>query len=309
MSPVRASTSGFALVGTLWLVLGLTALAFLTAGVARESVATVRNRGNATRAEWLARGCAAALLSEINAALARAESANVWEDAWRSLDDVVALRGATVGAECQVDLCPVGLLVDVNSVGRDGLRRALDAMGAGPAADSLADAILDWRDPDDEPRRLGAEEPWYRRRERWGPRNESFASVKEIRLVRGAEGLAGLDTLLGVEPGRILITRAPLAVLAALPGMSPELLWALEAARRERPPTTIHELAQRLPPLLADSLRALAPTLVSLATFAPDAWLLRVEASVGSPPVRSYLEMRVQPAGGWAVPAWQRRGP
>ncbi len=103
--------------------------------------------------------------------------------------------------------------------------------------DSLVDAILDWRDVDNIARPLGAERVWYETQRRVAPRNGPFADVRELRRVCGYDDavahVPALDTLLSVEPGRIVPDRAPVAVLASLPGLGPEALGRV-AERRSR---------------------------------------------------------------------------
>jgi type II secretory pathway component PulK len=51
----------------------------------------------------------------------------------------------------------------------------------------VADAIVDWRDPDDNPGMMGAEYDFYvNRRAGYEPRNGSFRSIAELELVAGA---------------------------------------------------------------------------------------------------------------------------
>ncbi|MGA1392156.1 MAG: hypothetical protein ACO38W_03265, partial [Phycisphaerales bacterium] len=50
----------------------------------------------------------------------------------------------------------------------------------------VADAIIDWRDQDDEVTGIGAEEEWYRNRGTgYAPRNEDFRHLAELELVAG----------------------------------------------------------------------------------------------------------------------------
>lgn len=60
----------------------------------------------------------------------------------------------------------------------------------------VADAIIDWRDQDDEVTGIGAEEEWYRNRGTgYAPRNEDFRHLAELELVAGVspERLRGED--------------------------------------------------------------------------------------------------------------------
>jgi general secretion pathway protein K len=80
----------------------------------------------------------------------------------------------------------------------DALPRLLRVLGLDPA---LADGILDWVDPDDEPRPAGAERDWYlAHTPPRVPRNAPFATVGEVGMVRGVDAavLARLRPYIGV---------------------------------------------------------------------------------------------------------------
>ena len=54
---LRSTRRGFALVVVLWVVVGGTTIALITADIARDAMGTARNRANESRAYWLAYGC------------------------------------------------------------------------------------------------------------------------------------------------------------------------------------------------------------------------------------------------------------
>ena len=63
-------------------------------------------------------------------------------------------------------------------------------------SDDVIDAIIDWRDDDDEVSLLGAETEYYQNRnKRYEPRNDDFRSLAELELVAGvwSESLRGED--------------------------------------------------------------------------------------------------------------------
>ena len=128
------------------------------------------------------------------------------------------------------------------------------------SADSLVDAILDWRDADDEPRQNGAERAWYQGQQRFTPRNGPIADVRELARIRGLDHLSALDSVFGVEPGRIPVGRAPRAVLMALPGFTEELVDRIAELRERRAlPPDLLTLAGGLSPSARDSLAARSP--------------------------------------------------
>lgn len=88
----------------------------------------------------------------------------------------------------------------------------------------LADAIEDWRDPDDLPRLYGAEIDEYDRAGYpYGPANQAFQSVDELQQVVGMsfELFGQVENLLTVHGrgGQVNPAFAPAEVLAAMPDM------------------------------------------------------------------------------------------
>jgi type II secretory pathway component PulK len=171
----------------------------------------------------------------------------------------------------------------------------------------LVEAILDWRDSDDSVRARGAEREWYDGQHRTGPRNAALAAVEELHLVRGFERASEIDSLAGVESEKIVLSRAPVAVLAALPGVGPEAIARLTERRAAGLP--IRDVAQ-----LADALSLPARAvllanyaeLARLTTVSPEAWTIISRFTAGKPAVTATLELRVMYAGG-RVAIVQRR--
>lgn len=103
-------------------------------------------------------------------------------------------------------------------------------------AESIAAAILDWRDPDHRVRPGGAEDRHYRAAgEVFGARDGAFLSVAEINQVLGVdarlyERLAPLVTVYSWAPQVDPMT-APREVLLAVPGLDAAAVEAFVAAR------------------------------------------------------------------------------
>lgn len=115
-------------------------------------------------------------------------------------------------------------------------RQLLQALGL---PDTLAPAIADWIDPDDNPREgEGAEDDYYSRLPQpYRTANQPLADVSELRLVRGVtpQVLAKLRPYVAALPREALINANT---------MSPTLLSALLPALT---PTTARELAAQVP--------------------------------------------------------------
>lgn len=295
---------GFVLLAVLWVMVGVSAVGFGLALVARRAAGAAHNRRAATVAMWLAEDCASRAESAIGSALKRSNddsvsNADVVQRSWSQLDDAVAASRDLSEAPCTLTMRPTGTTIDVNTANDSMLVRLFSALGEAPAvADSLADAILDWRDPDDVARPNGAEAAWYLARRRQPPRNAAFADVRELSRVRGLERRTGLDSVLGVEQDRIVLDRAPLAVIAALPGFTNEAVAQVADHRaRGAPIPDLLSLGAELSAAGRAALLADYPDLVRLTTSEPDAWLLTARGVAGTPAVTQVIELRLVRAG------------
>ena len=217
---------------------------------------------------------------------------------WDNLDRVVG-RAVAPRSDCEVALRAAGMRLDVNTASREMLDSLLSRLGfAATARDSLIDALMDWRDSDDVPRPHGGEHAWYEARGLQSPRNGPLADVRELARVRGFGRISGLDTLLDVEPARIAMSRAPLLVLEALPGIGPEGAERLMAMRIEGTP---YREPVAFSGSLGESARAAVferfSELSAMTAASPDAWILTSKASMGSPRVTVVVEYRFVRAG------------
>jgi general secretion pathway protein K len=131
--------------------------------------------------------------------------------------------------------------IDINTADQLTLKNLL--MGAGveeAVAEELADAIADWRDPDDLPSLKGAEDDDYRAVGLpYGPRNAPFETLSEIQQVLGMN----YDIYMKIEPAITLYSGrgspsaayAPLEALMAMPGMTEDYARELIAQRQQIP--------------------------------------------------------------------------
>jgi general secretion pathway protein K len=302
--PRRAARRGFVLLAVLWVMVGVTALGLALTLAARRVIAAARNRRAATAAEWVAEDCLERSRAVIADALgAQTPAADGARRGWRALDDVLRDAPLLTARGCDVRLRGAGWALDVNAADAEQLVRFFTALGVPTwRADSLVDAVLDWRDPDEVSRPAGAERAWYAGQGRRAPRDGPFANVRELARVRGLEvwsgALAGLDTLVGVEPGRIDLNRAPLAVLASLPGLGAEALARLAEHRvRGAPVADVLALSAELSPSARAALVARYADLVRLTTTEPDAWIVTSRARAGQPSITAAIEVRFVRAG------------
>ncbi len=161
------------------------------------------------------------------------------------------------------------------------------------AVDSLVDALLDWRDPDQVPRSLGDESS----RNRNGP----LADVWELRYVRGfTDSLVGtLARVLTTRgTGAINVNAAPQEVLATLPGMTEETARTLIMHRGEAPLPNADVLAGLLSPSSRRALLASYPEFVRSATFAAPQLVGIVTGGVRGAPLVARVMLTVVPVAG-----------
>lgn len=293
---------GFALLATLWIIVGIAVLAAAGSAAARGGLATARNRASIRRAAWRAEDCLERSRASIAAAL---DSSDGWR--WRDLREA----STVVRSDCRATIVAGGALLDVNDADADRLRRLLQAQGIAPAAaDSLVDALLDWRDTDDVPRSFGAERAWYAAHLRAPPRNGPFGHAEELRLVRGFESRADLTAFLSVESGRTPLDLAPLPVIASLPGFTSETVARVAEMRlRGERVTDVLALGARLSPASRDSIVAHYAELQPLSTTEPDAWLLTATGWSGTPAVKATVDVRLARAGTRAAIVRRRASP
>jgi type II secretory pathway component PulK len=294
---MRSDRDGFALLAVLWVIVAVSALALMAQLAARESVAAARNREELTRAAWRAEECGERARAAVSATLRAARLDGPSGASWNRIPAAVAESPLTQG--CEITVRAAGTAIDANTADAETLHRLFQAMGATPeTADSLRDALLDWRDLDHEPRPSGAEADAYARAGRFAPRDGPFADPAELRRVRGFERFPGVDSLLGVEPGRIPLGQAPLPVLAALPGFTPQAVARIAELRLRG--EAVPE-AMALGGSLADAPRAelmrRGQELALLTTNVPEAWVVTARARVGAPPVTAAIELRLVRAG------------
>lgn len=295
----RTGSCGFALLAVLWVMVGVAALGALATVAARESIAAGRNRINLTLAAWRAEGCAESARAAIAEVLRGARGDTPNESAWNDLDGTVLALPSIAYSDCEVTLRAAGAALDVNTAGARQLRSLFTALGVGSArADSLTDALLDWRDANDVARPSGAERSWYEMRLEHTPRNGPLASPAELLLIRGFGEVGRVDSLLGVEPGRVPLGHAPLLVLASLPGFTDETLHVI-AERRSLGAAvpSLVQLAAGLSTASRDSLMKHQAELAGLVTVEPEAWILTSHATEGRPAIRATLEFRMVRAG------------
>jgi general secretion pathway protein K len=262
--------SGFALLAALWLLVALS-VASLALGVAtRSRRLAAANLSEQVRAAAAARAGVEQLRGRLERRLAAATTAPL--DPWRGADSLMADTLVVADARAIVRVHDVGTALHLNRASEDDLRRFFIALRVDAGdADRLAQAIADWRDPDDLHRARGAERDAYLAAGAPAlPRNGPFQTVAELLSVRGMtpaiyERARPLLTLLGT--GQVNLNLADRPVLLALPGMTEEAVAVLVRYRRQRRTIgSITDLERDLSPGARRELTAALPALLSRTT-------------------------------------------
>ncbi len=219
---------GLALLTVLWMLAMLSALVIGLGAAARTETHLTRNLVEASRARHLAE---AGVERAVLALLDEREAINLRPDGSRGVE--FRLGGGAVRAAV-IDECGK---IDINTGWGELLRGAVQVAGPGGRdSDALTDAILDWRDPDDQRRPRGAERREYERANLPGPRNAPFVAVEELQQVIGMtpEIYRKLEPIItvsclqaGIDP-RV----APAGALRALPGVRDREVEEVLTARR-----------------------------------------------------------------------------
>jgi type II secretory pathway component PulK len=278
---------GVALLATLWLLVGLSAVTAASVAAARHVTLGLRNRAWLLRAHWAREACLGILLARSAAGGENGLHAPTGQALPR-----VDLGG---GIWCEAVWEPTGQRLNVNTAGFESLTRLL----GDPEA---AAALLDWRDADSLPRPGGAERDWYRSARRRTPRNGHFAAIEELAFVRGFDSAraAALERWLTARPGELLDpNHAPLQLLAVLPGIGEEALGVASELRRRRfELESWGDLARHLSQAAAAHLRAAETELGHVAAFGPQPRWIRIRAGLVGTPLTSESAVAVQTARG-----------
>ena len=237
------ASRGLALLSVLWVTGLLAAMAASFASSSRTEARLAYNQVENAKAEALAdAGIHRAVLGLLDLEP---------ETAWRADRTTYAL---TLGeGEVRVQIEDEDGKIDLNGAPLELIEGLLLALGMPDAeARAMAERIGDFRDVDDEPEPFGAEDPAYVEAGLGrGAADRPFGAESELLHVLGMSRElyelvrpnvtvhSGAD---GVDP-----TRAPLPVLRALPGMTHELIEAMQAARETADPLLVLETLP-LPP-------------------------------------------------------------
>lgn len=222
----RARTGGFVVVAVLWILAALATLASIYAVYVINTAIALTVHDERLQAEGLVTAGIELAAYQI--------SAN--RESWPARGKFAFRMG---DAGVTVEFFTESGRIDVNVASKDLLAGLFTGLGAPrAAAEGYAERIIAWRTP---PGASNADEASNYRSAglRYVPRGGPFPHVNELYLVRGLpqallERALPFLTVYSGQPTVNLFAAAP-EVLAALPGMSPEMLFQV-LAQRERAP-------------------------------------------------------------------------
>ena len=231
-----------ALLTALWLVVAIAAVVLEFSLEAKER----RRLGIDTAERGIARAAAAGALAEVHAKLdyalriaptGRANVANLRaSDPWLDVDSLYSGRYRVDSIEVDVRARDLGTQLNINNLDEAELRTFFSfVLSDFTRADQLAQAIMDWRDPDDLPHARGGEKDEYVKAGLLTlPQNAPFREVEDLLQVMGMtpEIYAATSRYLTTRgSGFVNLNTAPAAVLRVLPNMTDALLAQILSLR------------------------------------------------------------------------------
>jgi general secretion pathway protein K len=309
---------GFALVAALWLLIAFSAIGLelgLRARTQRLGAANAVEGAQAAAAAWGG-------LDEVRARLAsrmaaarsfRTADPNILLDPWGRPDSMSVGPMPVGAARVMVIVRDAGATLHLNLGTERELLALLSALRIDfGQADRLAQAIVDWRDPDDLRRGRGAERDDYAKQGRAvRPANRAFGSISELNDVMGMtpalyERVRPFLSLRGT--GRINVNAAPRPVLLTLPGMSDALADLIIARRNNgRPVRRLDDLLLELPEGPRALLQARQMDWQNRAVFETRELMVTSEGRLEGSPVRVRVQGHLVRAGDQAILVWSGR--
>lgn len=216
---------GFALILVIWALVLLVSLGSGFSYALRHEVRAASDLETTARAE----AAATAALHATVLKLAERDPDLAWQA------DGLKRQVRWPDANIDVTVTPESGRIDINRAPPDVLLGLFTQFFAANEAERLSDAVIDWRDKDDDPRPDGAERREYATAGLRGPANAPFSSVRELRQVLGfnrqvVEAVADYLTVYSGTP-RIDASSADLVALLSVPGIDRDVAEQFIAQR------------------------------------------------------------------------------
>jgi general secretion pathway protein K len=321
----RYSEQGAVLLLVLWVLLAMSMLALSFSAAIRTEVNAARNTVDQKQAFYLSRaGIEYAAFKIIEAQSAFSQAQQALDQGFEGISPVqsglVMLELEEGGAE--VEIIDETGKININLAPGHLIYNLLITVGVGAGeADIITDSIEDWRDPDDYNRANGAESDYYLSLpEPYRAKNGFLDVPEELLLVRGItpeiyygrKGLGpsgerveyyGLQKYLTTFTtiNRINVNSAPVAVLAAIPGLDYEAALRIEAMRQGGPITNVTEIMERIPGLPMEATSYLSTFRSSVYTLVSHG---RVRDSAVTSRIRTVIRVDQGGRKGYSVLYW-----
>lgn len=186
------NNKGMILIAVLWMIAVMTAIAAIVGQTSRLNMKMAASATDEVRCKWACRAGTESAIAILAEDLRASDCLlDTWSDSDKDFNDVELER-----CRYTVRVTDEAGKLNINTVTKDQLM-ALPYM-----EESIADAILDWRDNDDEPQTQGAEAGYYENLPiPYKIRNGPFRTIRELLRVKGVteDLLYGEDTNLNGE--------------------------------------------------------------------------------------------------------------
>lgn len=214
------ANKGFALIVVLWVVTLLTIMASSFALTIQRETKIIGDLKEKAQASALAE-------AGINYAISMLLNNNT-EQGWKANSSLYEIKFS--GKRIRILIADESGKVSINKASKEQLQQLFSALAVeNELADSLSDAILDWRDKNDLLRLNGAEKQQYEEAGlKYSPRNDVFKSAEEVQMVMGmtAKIYSQLEAMISVyiQNENINPTTATREMLLALPDANEDLV-------------------------------------------------------------------------------------
>jgi type II secretory pathway component PulK len=209
------SNRGIALMLVLWVMVVLILLAAGVAMLAHTETQISRNYGDVVQCKWAARAGVYAAMHQITSTILAESTTYLGEEAYTvGSDDSL---GTTAVVSEDLGNCTFLATIEDESgkvnINGHGATAALDETSEATltslfGSQEIADAVMDWRNPDTRPSSEGAESSYYNTLSPpYNAKNAAFETVQELNLVKGiTSDILTSSTTMGTTPLQDLIT-------------------------------------------------------------------------------------------------------
>ncbi|MEZ4601124.1 MAG: type II secretion system minor pseudopilin GspK [Syntrophotaleaceae bacterium] len=187
MNPTKKDEKGMVLLPVLVIVVLLTSLIVEFSFATFVQMRLAETFRDGTKAYYLAKGGVQAgrmMLQTDNNGYDSSDE--MWGQSWDNLgvaDGAVSIRIEDLGGKLDVNRL-VTNLGNVNVSLRDKFLRFFEQLEIADG-EELTDALIDWMDPDRDPRPFGAEDEYYVREKGYACKNGKLDSLAELAMIRG----------------------------------------------------------------------------------------------------------------------------